>query len=140
MRPLKILPCPEHSGKHPLHDCRFIATIDTQVHVNEIPVTNQYGDQLQPNRSDWSLLNGRIIAKMTDDEYQKEYAHLFALSPQLLELLRAAVAWYGYETCAHYVEQAPVWVTDAVWLLSKMPSKLADCPEFRYEDLKGGAE
>jgi hypothetical protein len=92
MRPLKILPCPEHSGKHPLHDCRYIATIDTDVHVNEVPVTNQFGDKLQPDRSDWQLINGRIVAKMTDDEYQREYATLFANSPWLLEPL-----WVGID-------------------------------------------
>jgi hypothetical protein len=123
MRPLKILPCPEHSGKHPLHDCRYIATIDTDVHVNEVPVTNQFGDKLQPDRSDWQLLNGRIIAKMTDDEYQREYAALFANSPWLLELLRAAVGWYRLETCNHYIEQPPVWYVDAVCLLEKLPRR-----------------
>jgi hypothetical protein len=86
-------------------------------------VTNQFGDQLQPDRSDWQLLNGRIIAKMTDDEYQEQYAHLFANAPRLLELLRAAVRWYGLETCNHYIEQAPWWVTDAACLLEKLPRR-----------------
>jgi len=106
-------------------------TADTQVEVNEVTRTSAYGDVLDPDRSDWRLLNGGIIAKMTDDEYQKEYAHLFAASTQLLELLRAAVGWYGAETYNHYIEQAPVWVTDAACLLEKLPRN-ADCPDYEF--------
>ena len=94
MKPLKILPCPEHSGKHPLHDCRYIVTTDTEVEVDEIPVTSPFGDQLQPDRSNWHLLNGSFIAKMTDHEDQKQYAHLFAAAPALLDSLQAIVSEY----------------------------------------------
>ena len=87
MKPLKILPCPEHSGKHPLHECRYIATADAEVEVDEIPVTNRFGDQLQPDRSDWYLLKGDIVAKMTDTEDQAAYARLFVHAPELLAAL-----------------------------------------------------
>ncbi len=103
MRPLKILPCPEHSGKHPLHECRYIATADAEVEVDETPVTNRFGDQLQPDRSDWYLLKGDIVAKMTDTEDQAAYARLFVHAPELLSALHGLAVWTNGNPCFCHV-------------------------------------
>ena len=66
MKTLKILPCPVNSGKHPLHDNRYIVTSNAEV---------EFSYQMP---SDWSLSKGSIICKMTDCPDQKDYATLFA--------------------------------------------------------------
>lgn len=82
---LKVLPCPIHKGKHPLHDARYIVTADLEPEVSE----NDDGEKT------WRAagLQGAIIATMTDCQNQAQYARLFAQAPLLLDYLRSATAW-----------------------------------------------
>jgi hypothetical protein len=71
---LKVQADPEHKGKHPLHEHRFITTADCEFDDSNLGVES-----------------GSIIAKMTDHENQKEYAQLFAAAPELLEACWKAI-------------------------------------------------
>lgn len=65
-----VEPCPEHGGKHPLHDSRLITA----------PVKHR-GAYPDP-------LNRCIVARMTDLAGQREAAHLIAAAPDLLSALK----------------------------------------------------
>ena len=80
---------PEHAGKHPCHEFRFITTD----HAFEIVSRDIDGNPI------WGFENERepgneakIIAAMRDLEHQEAYAALFAAAPQLLEHLKRALA------------------------------------------------
>lgn len=51
--PWKVMPCPDHAGKHPFHDHRWIATADAHVERGHDP------------RS-WGLETGTLICEMRD--------------------------------------------------------------------------
>lgn len=68
--PWKVMPCPTHGGKHPLHDQRWIATADTVIDHGHDP------------RS-WGLESGSLICEMRDGLLGN--APLIAAAPELLE-------------------------------------------------------
>lgn len=76
---LQVTPDPEHAGKHPLHDSRFITTAGAS--FEERP------------EGEWDMPVGHIVAKMTDCEHQAQYARLFAHSKRMLWMLRSNRAW-----------------------------------------------
>ncbi len=67
---LVVIPDPEHKGKHPYHDARFIGTADVT-----------WDDSQQYTES------GSLVAKLTDCPRQAEYAAAFAAAPDLLYAL-----------------------------------------------------
>jgi hypothetical protein len=73
---LKVMPDPELAELHPLHQSRFIATDDAQ------------WDDYHPNK----LARGSIIARLTDCEFQAQYARVMAAAPELLHTLRSTTA------------------------------------------------
>lgn len=74
--PWKIMQCPIHVGKHPLHDCRWIATADAEVEFSpHVP-------------NDWTLASGSLICEMRDTSCQPHDARLIAAAPALYEALK----------------------------------------------------
>lgn len=53
--PWKVMPCPQHAGKHPFHDSRWIATHDATLEHGHDP------------RS-WGLESGSLICEMRDGD------------------------------------------------------------------------
>lgn len=80
LEPLRVLADPEHKGKHPCHDSRYVTTANASFEEPRHP-------------HEWLLENGSIICQMRDCEHQAQYARLFAQSPKMLELLRSTTAW-----------------------------------------------
>jgi hypothetical protein len=70
--PWKVMPCPVHGGKHPLHDQRWIATAETQIEFGATP-------------EDWRCETGSLICEMRDGEPAN--AALIAAAPELLAAL-----------------------------------------------------
>jgi|688.fasta_scaffold81446_8 hypothetical protein len=70
--PWKVMPCPVHGGRHPLHDQRWIATAETQIEFGATP-------------EDWRCETGSLICEMRDGEPAN--ARLIAASPCLLSAL-----------------------------------------------------
>ncbi len=70
----KVIPCPEHGGKHTFHDHRYIVTADAEVEVDR--------------DGTWRLTKGEIICVMRDGP--PENAHLAAAAPRLLAALEDA--------------------------------------------------
>lgn len=74
--PWKVLPCPDHAGKHPFHDHRWIATADAEVERGNDP------------RS-WGLFTGSLICQMRDcPDSMMANARLIAAAPELLAALK----------------------------------------------------
>lgn len=74
--PWKVMPCPVHGGKHPLHDQRWIATAETQIEFGAKP-------------EDWRCETGSLICEMRDGEPAN--AHLIAAAPELLNMLQRMI-------------------------------------------------
>lgn len=70
------MPCPQHKGKHPFHDSRWIATHDAEPEFGHDP------------RS-WYLASGSLICQMQDGP--EANARLIAAAPDLLAALVAIV-------------------------------------------------
>lgn len=71
--PWKVMPCPQHHGKHPFHDHRWIATADAVVEFGHDP------------RS-WGVENGSLICEMRDGPPAN--AHLIAAAPDMAQACR----------------------------------------------------
>ena len=68
----KVMPDPLHKGKHPLHDSRWIVTVDAKVEFSpHVP-------------GDWTLSSGSLVCRMTDLPHQDKAARLIAAAPELL--------------------------------------------------------
>ncbi len=81
---LIVLADPEHKGKHPCHDSRYVATADA---------TWDDGVNLDENEDPiWIIEKGSIVAEMTDCEHQAQFARLFAKAPEMLAALRRLMA------------------------------------------------
>lgn len=80
LKRLAVLADPEHKGKHPLHDSRWIATEGSSFEEERYP-------------GQWELDNGSLVAQMRDCEDQGQYARVMAAGPQMLHYLRSARAW-----------------------------------------------
>lgn len=85
------MPCPQHAGKHPFHDHRYVVTSDAEL---------SYGHD--PRDESWGLSSGAIICQMRDGP--PERAHLVAAAPQMLDalieartVLAVALSWPGSE-------------------------------------------
>ncbi len=53
--PLAVMACPQHAGKHPFHDQRWIVTAGT---------TTEHGHDPRPG--EWHTVNGSLVAEMRD--------------------------------------------------------------------------
>lgn len=71
--PWRIMPCPEHVGKHPLHDRRWITTADAELDRGSGP-------------DSWGLSRGSLICEMRDGPVGN--AALIAAAPALLASLK----------------------------------------------------
>lgn len=61
------MPCPEHAGKHPFHDYRYIVTEDAEINQRE--------------GGDWGMDRGEIVCVMRDGPPYR--ALLVAQAPKL---------------------------------------------------------
>ena len=82
--PWKVIPCPMHAGKHPLHDQRWIATADTEIGFGHDP------------RS-WALESGSLICEMRDGPLGN--APLIAAAPEMLSALELDLTFHSRPFC-----------------------------------------
>ncbi len=76
MSTYKVMACPKNSGKHPLHDSRWIVSGDAEVEWNH-------------DETEWRLKDGFLVCEMRDIQNQAEVAKLFSSAPELLAALEA---------------------------------------------------
>jgi len=74
---LRVQADPEHAGKHPLHDCRYITT-------GPADLTDE----------DWHRKDTSIVATMTDCEQQEALAYAFAAAPAMRAILERIVTYH----------------------------------------------
>ena len=100
--PWKVMACPDHGGKHPYHDSRYIVTEGAQVDWNH-------------DNTEWALESGICLCTMRD--VHPANARLIAAAPELLEALEALLEQADLgevdEETALVVEQARAAIAKA---------------------------
>lgn len=86
MKKWKVVADPVNKGKHPLHDSRYIMTEDAETTFSEHVPT------------EWALLKGSIVCRMTDIENQPEKAKLIAAAPELLDACKDCIKFLDVDS------------------------------------------
>lgn len=92
--PWSIMADPDKAGLHPLHDYRYIVSGSTEI---------QHGYDTRDGQ--WSMVDGRIVCQLMDQESQPQDARLIAAAPEMLSALLSAYEVLSY-SCNHEAKES----------------------------------